>query len=519
MVRLEGVETKVNFNGNLHPNIKVGPPSRPRDPQRWAFTLDAPRPENGFSVHNNSLNNLLRGLNERVFYTDNCRTDPQQPKLDAFSSLVSFERDLRTCTLRPWSLEAFADSYTGGQYKRYKRAVDSLALMPLTKRDCRVSTFVKCEKINFAIKDDPAPRIIQPRNPRFNAAIGRFIKPLEKLVYKRLNRLYKYPSVAKGFNVYQTGDILKCKWEMFKQPCAVSLDASRFDQHVSVAALEWSHKIYSKFCDDLEFKSMLSMMLVNKGSASCKDGFVKYQVEGRRMSGDMDTALGNCLLMVAMTYSLCKTLGITHEVLDNGDDIVVIMSQEDETKFVDAVPGWFADLGFKMKIEPTVYELEHIEFCQMHPVFDGVEWRMVRNLVALAKDLVCTTGQTQVESWLRAIGDGGISLTAGLPVYQEFYSWLRKFGRKKSRAAKWTLFQSSGFFRLSQLVQRDPKPVTPQARESFHKAFGMPFSSQISLEEVYSQLSTGPLGINHTHFNCISEPNRHSPILYHGTKI
>jgi len=470
-------------------------------------------------VHNNSLNNLLRGLNERVFYIDNKRTPPQQPIENAFESLLSFERDFRVCQLRPWSLETFAESYTGGQYKRYRRAVDSLALMPLTRRDCSVSTFVKCEKINFSKKVDPAPRVIQPRNPRFNAAIGRFIKPLEKLVYKRLNRLYHYPSVAKGFNVYQTGDILKCKWEMFKQPCAISLDASRFDQHVSVQALQWSHKIYSKFCDDPEFKSMLNMMLVNKGTASCKDGFVKYSVDGRRMSGDMDTALGNCLLMVAMVYSLCKDLNITHEALDNGDDIVVIMDKEDELKFRDAVPMWFGKLGFSMKIEPTVFLLEEIEFCQMHPVYDGVEWRMVRNLVALAKDIVCTTGQMQVESWLRAIGDGGISLTAGLPVYQEFYTWLRKFGHAKSRAAKWTLFQSSGFFRLSHLVQRDPKPVTPEARESFRRAFKLPFSAQITLEMMYSQLSTGPLGINHTHFNCISSKQTHSPIFYYGTEI
>lgn len=513
------METKVDFIGNLHPNIQIGPPSRPRDPQRWAFTVDAPRPNTGFSVHNNSLNNLLRGLNERVFYTDNKRTSPQQPEVGGFNKLSYFLDDFRTCQLRPWSLETFAESYTGGQYKRYRRAVDSLALLPLTKRDCSVSTFVKCEKINFGVKHDPAPRVIQPRNPRFNAAIGRFIKPLEKIIYKRLARLYEYPSVAKGFNVYQTGDILACKWNMFETPCAVSLDASRFDQHVSVDALKWSHGVYRLFCDDKDFSDMLNMMLINKGTASCKDGFVRYCVEGRRMSGDMDTALGNCLLMVAMTYSLCKSLNIKHEVLDNGDDIVVIMDKADESKFRENVEWWFGSLGFKMKMEDTVHVLEEIEFCQMHPVFDGVEWRMVRNLVALAKDLTCTTGQQQVESWLKALGDGGISLTAGLPVYQEFYSWLQKFGKPRSKAHKWTLFQSSGFFRLSSMVQRSPKPVTPEARESFRRAFGLPFTAQETLESVYQQLGTGPLGINHTHFDSLTEVHKHSELLYYGTKI
>lgn len=515
ITRLEGVETKVDFADNLHPNIKLGSVSQPRDPQRWAFALDAPRPENGFSVHNNSLNNLLRGLNERVFYTDNKRTGPVQPVADAFDALTTFERDFRATTLTPWTLEEFSNSYTGSQYTRYKKAADSLALMPLSKGDCNVSTFVKCEKINFSIKDDPAPRVIQPRNPRFNAAIGRFVKPLEHLVYKRLGRLYQLPCVAKGFDVYQTGDIMHSKWQLFRNPCAISLDASRFDQHCSVQALKWSHKIYSKFCDDPEFTWMLSLMLKNKGHGTCKDGYVKYQVDGRRMSGDMDTALGNCLLMVAMVYSLCTSLGIKHEVMDNGDDVVVICDQSDELQLRDAVDAWFTRLGFKMKVEPTVYALEHIEFCQMHPVFDGKEWRMVRNLIALSKDLVCTTNQQQIRQWLQAIGEGGISLTSGLPVYQSFYSWLVRMGDpKRNKTKRWKLFTSSGFFRLSRLVNRGPTSISPEARESFERAFNMPFSQQLAIEDMYGSLSEGPLGINHTNFNCLSSFDQHSSFLF-----
>ncbi len=256
-------------------------------------------------------------------------------------------------------------------------------------------------------------------------------------------------------------------------------------------------------------------MLSNKGYASCRDGFVKYSVEGRRMSGDMDTALGNCLLMTAMTYSLCKTLGIRHEVMDNGDDILVIMDKQDETLFRAAVNDWYAELGFRMKVEDTVYLIEHIEFCQMHPVYDGVEWRMVRNLIALSKDLVCTTNQQQVAKWIQAIGEGGLSLTAGLPVYQEFYSWMRRFGGQgKNKTTKWALFQSSGFFRLSCLVKRDAKPVTPLARESFYRAFGLPFCQQQELEQMYAKLNLGPLGITNTCFNTLSERSINSPFLY-----
>lgn len=202
------METQVAFANNLHPNILVKDVSRPRDPQRWAFTLDAPRPEEGFSVHNNSLNNLLRGINERVFYINNERVEPVQPILNGFDQLKWFEEKFTATTLRPWTLEKFADSYVGSQRSRYQKAVDSLAFQPLSDDDTIVSTFVKCEKINFSRKKDPAPRVIQPRNPRFNASIGRFIKPLEHLIYKRLRKLYGMPCVAKGFDTFQTGAIM-----------------------------------------------------------------------------------------------------------------------------------------------------------------------------------------------------------------------------------------------------------------------------------------------------------------------
>lgn len=507
LLRLEGVETQTIPLFGLHPSIKTKSVSRPRDPQRWAFALNAPRPKNGFSVHNNSLNNLVRGINERVFYTDNKGTLPQRPRTGGFSELGLFDQDFEVHTpLRPWTLEEFVESYTGRQYNRYRRAADSLAAQPLSRDDATVATFIKCEKINFHAKVDPAPRIIQPRNPRFNAAIGIYIKPLEKLVYKNLGKLYNHPCVAKGFDVFQTGDIIASKWNMFKDPCAISLDASRFDQHVSVAALEWTHSTYLRYNNDPEFQEMLGMMMRNKGHGMCADGRVSYVVDGCRMSGDMDTALGNCLLMVAMTYSYCKKYGIEHEVMDNGDDIVVIMDSSNESLFRTNVKQFYADLGFTMKVEDTVYELEEIEFCQMHPVYDGSQWRMVRNPICLAKDLVCTTNQTQVDAWLEAIGLGGISLASGLPVYQSFYVMLAKFGnkRRKSKIENWHLYAGSGFARLAALTKRSPSEISTAARQSFEKAFGLNFSRQVALEDMYSRLIKGPLGINHTAFDCLS---------------
>jgi hypothetical protein len=130
--------------------------------------------------------------------------------------------------------------------KVYRAAADSLSTIPVSKRDAVLSTFVKAEKINLTKKPDPAPRVIQPRSPRYNVAVGRYLKRLEKDIYRALKALAGDVVVMKGYNAGQSGEIIARKWARFNRPCAIGLDASRFDQHVSEAALRWEHSVYTQ---------------------------------------------------------------------------------------------------------------------------------------------------------------------------------------------------------------------------------------------------------------------------------
>jgi hypothetical protein len=105
------------------------------------------------------------------------------------------------------------------------------------RQDSFLQAFVKAEAVNFTAKPDPAPRIIQPRNPRYNALVGRFIRPLEHRVYIAIGKLFGGPTVMKGYNAVGTASCLRDMWLEFTNPVALSLDASRFDQHVSREAL------------------------------------------------------------------------------------------------------------------------------------------------------------------------------------------------------------------------------------------------------------------------------------------
>lgn len=486
------MDTKIR--SEVPPGVVIRPPRGiEKDGTRHCLVVAGPGKGDKFGIHNNTGVNLMRGIVERVFYVNDTGrlAPPAQPKDFSRKMNKVTRRILRWVPTVPViTREEFRDSHLGNRRKwlRYDAAMESLVDSPLTERDSRIATFVKCEKINFTKKPDPAPRVIQPRKPRFIMEMGRYIKPLEHVLYDHLSRkLYRHPCISKGFNAVKTAELIREKWVMFDSPVCVGMDASRFDQHVSVPALQWTHRIYLNFFqNDPYLKWILRQLLHNKGSAECKDCSIHYQVDGRRMSGDIDTALGNCLLMVAMTWAYCDSIGVKHQVMNNGDDIIVIMEQSDLVKFEGGVISWFEELGFKMEVEAPVTAFEQIEFCQTAPVWNGEGYVMMRTLSAISKDLTCIIGVSDIRQWLKAVGECGIALTSGIPVYQSFYCWMCRIGRSSSivRAAG----MESGMQFMAKGMTDRRREVTCESRVSFYAATGILPDAQEAIEGYYNGL-------------------------------
>jgi hypothetical protein len=162
----------------------------------------------------------------------------------------------------PVTHNQFVDYYKGPRRLVYQRAVDGLALMPVQLRDSYLKTFVKAEKLNFNIKNDPAPRVIQPRSPRYNVEIGCYLRPLEKKLYKAIDTLFNSPVIMSPYNSFTLAAQLRTKWEKFNEPVCIGLDASRFDQHVSQEALQFEHSIYNHiYSNDRKLAWLLKMQL------------------------------------------------------------------------------------------------------------------------------------------------------------------------------------------------------------------------------------------------------------------
>jgi hypothetical protein len=457
-------------------------------------------------THNNSLRNLVRGVGERVLYTNSKQDLPISPVKDVFEGRLSKYREQLVSSIgyqSPVTYDKFVSYYKGPRKTIYQKAVDSLMFTSIRRRDAYLSTFVKAEKLNFDIKPDPVPRVIQPRNPRFNVEVGRFLRPLEERMYKELDNLFGAPTIMSPYNAFTQAKHLKAKWDTFCDPVCIGLDASRFDQHVSKQALLFEHSIYNQIYRNGRLKNLLNMQINNVGYAKASDGWFKYLKTGSRMSGDMNTSMGNKILMCLMSLAYLDTKSFKCSFINNGDDCL-IFTERKYLKQLDDLEKYFVDFGFNIKREKPVFEFEEVEFCQTKPIKSNGIWRMVRNVkTCLTKDVTSLSlGHNIVEyrRCLRDIGNCGLATAADVPVLGSFYAMLVRFGLDGDYTRKWDA--DNNYYRRSSVNAKcDHNEPDQYGRYSFWKSTGITPDAQIALEGYFDDSIWGATNRQVCEFN------------------
>jgi hypothetical protein len=206
----------------------------------------------------------------------------------------------------------------------------------------------------------------------------------------------------------------------------------------------------------------------------------------------MNTAMGNCIIMCALVYEFARHKGVCIKLANNGDDCVVFMEQCDQAKFMAGLDAWFLELGFRMVAEKPVYELQQVEFCQMHPIRVAGEWCMVRNIpAAMSKDAICLLPircSKELSEWMGAVGDCGASLTAGVPIARAYYGLFQKHGTRRSKFGE-SLMMNSGVRYLRSGMDLGEKVITAEARHDVWLAWGLLPDHQVALEEKFGRSS------------------------------
>lgn len=451
-------------------------------------------------MFNNTLRNACIALTERYL---NLRVDgelrqPIKPRQHIFNG-VGFQafsnKVVRRCAARShvYSRQEVVEMYTGSKQRAYAAAMESLLYEPLTKHDAELNTFIKFEKTNI----NKAPRIINPRSTRYTLELARYLKKLEKPVFSAINSCFRSKSshtVIKGLNVYDSAAAIRAKWDRFTDPIAISGDITKLDMHVSRAALEYEHSIYNRIFRSRRLKRLLSWQLLNTGRAYFKDGSVSFSMQGTRSSGDINTSLGNVIIVCSILYAYTQGTGVCVELLNNGDDFCFILERKDYHQ-LDGLPEFFEECGMPLKMEPPVDEFERIVFCQTQPVYDGRRWRMVREIrTCLRKDTICTVDVHTRESlrqWLHAVGSGNGVITTGIPMLQSFYAMFRRLGLPAGASMYQRAFKNTSMWERTHGVgDAIYTEVTQDARYSFYVATGIVSDVQISFEHIFDSVTT-----------------------------
>jgi hypothetical protein len=384
----------------------------------------------------------------------------------------------------PKKREQVLSHYAGRQLAEFKRALESLKERPVCARDAEVKMFLKDDKYVEGYAKIKAPRCIQYRDKRYCLELARYLQIIEGRVYGAVDR-YGHRLIAKGRNLNQRGGDLAAKATEFSSPLFLLLDASNFDAHVDSALLKVEHDIYIKSTKKSArgaLKWLLARQLVNKGRT--KNG-TTYVTPGTRMSGDMNTGLGNSILMAAMLESYLDDSGVEGAVYVDGDDSVVIIDAAHQGKLLPVAP-YFESFGMEMKLEITD-EFSKVDFCQCRPVNVDGHWVLCRDPSRVMVRPLWTTrvmGEKLAGRYLKGLGLGEVAVNWGLPLGAALGKQLYELGEGKPWA-----FEYHPGMKMREYGRLDSPDPSDATRMSYYEAWGIPPDEQEAVERSIRSIS------------------------------
>lgn len=389
----------------------------------------------------------------------------------------------------------WVEAYTGRKRTMYANAYWDLTMTPLNRSDRFLKSFIKGEKVSDVSRD---PRMIQARNPRYNIAMGNYLKPIEHKLYnirgtRQLTKLLpRSRIIAKGLNHTQRAQLLHHK--MRPGWTCISLDASRFDAHVSKELLQVEHAVYlGCYPADRTLQRLCSWQLVNHGWTA---NGIRYKCPGGRMSGDMNTALGNCLLMTIMLATIMRRLRVSPkrwDMLCDGDDTLLFIP----TTSMDLLPrvlSGFENFGMEMKLDNITTDYHNILFCQCKPIVTASGYRMVQDPNKITAISACSSKHflhpQTINGFLTVLGKCYLSIYHGVPILQAMAECYIRNGRG---VLPRSIEMSGVLYRAKREVEAPtfhdgPSPITEEARESFADAWGYSPAEQRIIEDHYAHL-------------------------------
>lgn len=425
-------------------------------------------------THNGCICNQYMALRYRH------QVETQVPNFDE-SQIDMIFKDLlhkNSVELLPWKRHAVVNSYAGSYKRKYMEAHKTYHRVGLQNYMARVNMF--CKDDSYTDPPEKAPRAIQYRHPTFMLEMGRFTKAVEVWFY-HLRDEYDTLIVGKT-DPYTIGSELVKKSKFFDNPVYLMLDASKFDTCVDVKWLKLVVRCY-KLLFPTRFHRTIDWLwkqtYINKGRT--KAG-LRYKTRGTRMSGDMDTGLGNSMIMYLMLTQYLKTAGVKGSIMVNGDDSLVVVSRVNLSKLMDI--KIFKTFGFSMKFD-VAYDIQEAEFCQSRLVWTDYGPAMSLNPLRAINRLAWTTEKYSARHARQYVNTVALCNRAahwGMPILYPLAEALKRLVKSEKEILMRTYDHE-----WRQMLQRwwrlkDLATISLDTRLSFERAWGISVYHQEQME-------------------------------------
>lgn len=410
-----------------------------------------------------------------------------------------FKNIARKLQLVPWSTERVAASYSGRLAKRYAAARESLELDGLPNRLMRISAFVKAEKFCPMTKGHK-PRMIMARAPEYNLQLMTRLKPLERSLWRRIKGVCPdvkpTRQVGKGLSPPARASLILDKMGNIGSCAVFEVDGKAFEAHVTRPQLELEHSVYkAAFPRDETLSRLLHAQLELRGKTSSG---IRFRRAGCRASGDPNTGLGNTLIMLATCRAAMGVIrrtrpNLRYDLLADGDNCLLFLEEKD----VESVRIVFAETvssicAHELAVEEPEVIPERVVFGQSKPVKTSLGWTMVRDPIKTLSHAF--TGHRHFLEprygmrVLKAVALAETWLNAGVPVLGPYFLKASKLlssvdlpEHPADVLEGWELLASSELSGAAKRAQ--DADITPAARLSYEKAFGVSPEEQVLLEE------------------------------------
>jgi hypothetical protein len=261
---------------------------------------------------------------------------------------------------------------------------------------------------------------------------------------------------------------------------------SRYEAHINPELMALEHMIYNHMCRSPELRRLLRAQAKSKGSMEVG---IKYSMQGRRLSGDMNTACGNAILMILMVGTCMQNVQYPFRIYDDGDDCLLFVPYSNVDEVRERVMTWFLRFGVTLKVEHVARVLEEVQFCQARPVYwgDGVgvltpnPYKVMSQMYSGVKYGRSPKLDNRL---LRTTADCCIHVYHGMPVLHAFHDLVYRSTRVTAKSA----YQDGAFefWANANKAIKHQHSVDDAVRLSFWQAYGISPTEQRLMEESFA---------------------------------